>query len=118
MKPIHIDTPPAVVVYCPYRTHLRDQLIKITLSYYKRKPSSLLLECPQPQFVISQQEGRMKEEGLLFVHEGQPEKGFYLVQLVSEPKVYKGQALYPFLHGEKTLITGLPYSAYSPVDLQ
>lgn len=113
-----IDTPNGITVLCPYSKKLQEQNILLTIYYYKRKPTSLTdVQCVQPEEIIGQQEGRMTSEGLLFYVEEQLKKGFYRVYLKTKSGQYKGDHVYPILHGENSLLIGLPYSSYEAVDL-
>lgn len=117
MKLIQVETPKGVTVLCPYNEKLKGEIIEIRIYYYPRKPSTLLNQCIQPEEIIAQQEGRMTPDGLLFYIEDELRKGFYRIYLSTKPSFYKGERVYPILHGETSLMIGLPYSAYEQLNL-
>jgi hypothetical protein len=117
MKIPILERPKGIVINCPYKQVLKDKIVKVTIYYYSRKPSSISLECIQPHSLLTEIEGLMTEEGIVFVYKAELERGFYRIVITSSNGM-KGEGLYPLLHNQQCLIIGLPYSAYSTVDLQ
>lgn len=115
MKLPVIERPKGIVVFCPYINGFLNKTVRVYISRYSRKPSSIILSCSQPQEVIADLEGVMKKQGLLFHYNKEIENGFYRVEITCESK--RGEEIYPILHDETSLIIGLPYSAYLAINI-
>lgn len=115
MKLPTLDRPPGITIYCPYKNTLLNKEIAVFINSYERKPSPTLLGCSLPELVIGELNGVMKREGILFSLSDPLEKGFYKIEVVCNSM--RGEELYPILHDETSLIIGMPYSSYPPIEL-
>lgn len=123
MKPIRapriIDN--GIIIYVPAVSGY--DLVRLRIFYSPKNPLFNWSFCDESPYLIWEKTDQNFDKGLLFTYQtrGALDSGYYKVDIemtsLDRNNTISGSQIYGVLDQRNTLYIGLPYSAFSPIDL-